>query len=163
PILMLIRHREQVDGVRVLIARLHRLLEIADCVGPIRLGDRCDRDHVLRVRHGYFFGLRGGFPLLVLTRKTRSAGVSFVTACSKPVPARLSMAWSDIAIRYSSSSVPITTAKSIRSIPNGGADSGFPMSICSGGLPHRSAMAARTASSTVALAFRLRRRPPFFF
>jgi hypothetical protein len=48
---VLVRHRQEVEGVRVLIAGFDGLLEEPDRLGPIGLGDGCDRDNVLHVGH----------------------------------------------------------------------------------------------------------------
>ena len=48
---VLVRHCQKIERVRVLIAGLDGLLEETNRFGPIGLGDRCDRDYVLHFGH----------------------------------------------------------------------------------------------------------------
>ena len=48
---VLVRHREHIEAVRVLIASLDGLLEKANRFGPIRFRDRSDRDDVMDIGH----------------------------------------------------------------------------------------------------------------
>ena len=51
---VLVRHRQQVKRVRILIAGLDGLFKETNRLGPVRLGNGDDRDNFLHVGHSYF-------------------------------------------------------------------------------------------------------------